>query len=87
MIDYNGFRVFCESDIFADEEYLKGLELVQDEATAFIRELTKYISENNGEIENEYPKQNSFCNISNQIIANEKALDFEKSLEGILKTF
>ena len=87
MIDYNGFRVFCESDIFADEEYLKGLELVQDEATAFIRELTKYISENNGEIENEYPKQNSFCNISNQIIANEKALDFEKSLEGILKDF
>ena len=87
MIDYNGFRVFCESDIFADEEYLKGLELVQDEATAFIRELTKYISENNGEIEKDYPKQNIFCNISNQIIANEKALDFQKSLDGILKDF
>ena len=87
IIDYNGFRVFCESDIFADEEYLKGLEFVQDEATAFIRELTKYISENNGDIEKGYPRGNNFCNISNQIIADEKSLDFQQSLEGILKDF
>ena len=87
MIDYNGFRVFCESDIFVDEEYLKGLELVQEEATDFIRELSKYISENNEEIKKEYTKQNSFCNISNQMMSNEKGLDFEKSLEGILNDF
>ena len=87
IIDYNGFRVYCESDIFADEECLKGLELVQNESTAFIRELTKYICENSDDLEKEYPKQNSFCNISNELIANEKALDFEKSLEGILNDF
>ena len=87
MIDYNGFRVYCESDIFADEEYLKGLELVQDEETAFIRELTKYICENNGDIEKEYHKQNNYCNISNQIIASERAFDFEESLDNIFEDF
>ena len=49
IIDYNGFRVYCESDIFASEDYLEGLklDLRQDESSTFIRELTKYISENN----------------------------------------
>ena len=89
IIDYNGFRVFCESDIFANEDYLVGLklDLVQDKSAAFIRELTKYILENNDEITNEYTNKNVFCNISNQIIANEKAFDLEKSLEGILNDF
>ena len=87
LIDYKGYRVFCESDIFADEEYLKGLELVQEEKTDFIRKLTKYISENNGYIEKNYQRQNGFCNISNRIIASEKALDFEDSLDNIFEDF
>ena len=87
MIDYNGFRVFCESDIFVDEEYLKGIELVPEEKTAFIRELTKYICDNNSEIEKEYSKQNNYCSIKNETIANDKALDFEKSIENILEDF
>ena len=89
IIDYNGFRVFCECDIFANEDYLVGLklDLVQDDSAAFIRELSKYIIVNNEEITNEYQKQDIFCNISNQIIANEKAFDLEKSLEGILNDF
>ena len=88
IIDYNGFRVYCESDVFASEDYLEGLklDLRQDESSIFIRELTKYISENN-EIIDEYSKQNIFCNISSQIIANEKSFDLEKSIEGILNDF
>ena len=88
IIDYNGFRVYCESDIFASEDYLEGLklDLRQDESSTFIRELTKYISENN-DLMNDYSKQNIFCNIPNQVIANEKAFDLEKSIEGILNDF
>jgi len=89
IIDYNGFRVYCESDIFANEDYLEGLklDLVQDETSAFIKELTKYIIENNDELMKENIRQNIFCNISNKTIANEKAFDLEKSLEQILNDF
>ena len=88
VIDYNGFRVYCESDIFASEDYLEGLklDLRKDETSVFIRELTKYISQNN-ELMKEYVKQNIFCNISNTIIANEKNFDLEKSIEAILNDF
>jgi hypothetical protein len=41
MIDYNGFRVFCESDIFAGEE---NLELSDQH---FIVKLARNICENN----------------------------------------
>lgn len=89
IIDYNGFRVYCESDIFANEDYLEGLklDLIQDESSAFIKELTKYIIENNDELMKEQIRQNIFCNISNKTIANEKAFDLEKSIEEILNDF
>ena len=92
VIDYNLFRVYCESDIFASEDYLEGLklDLVQNESTNFIKELTKYIIlKNNEELLKEYVKQtkNIFCNISNETIANEKWFDFEKSLEVVLNDF
>jgi hypothetical protein len=92
IIDYNGFRVYCESDIFASEDYLEGLklDLVQNESTNFIKELTKYIIlKNNEELLKEYVKQtkNIFCNISNETIANEKWFDFEKSLEVVINDF
>ena len=89
IIDYNGFRVFCESDIFASEDYLEGLklDLDQDESSIFIRELAKYIIVNTDELTKEFNKENIFCNISNKIIANEKSFDLEKSLEGILNDF
>ena len=89
VIDYNGFRVYCESDIFANEDYLEGLklDLIQDESSNFIRELTKYILENNEELMKEYTRQYIFCNISNKNIANEKSFDLEKSIEGIINDF
>ena len=88
IIDYNGFRVYCESDIFASEDYLEGLklDLRLDESSDFIRELTKYVIENS-ELMKDYAKENIFCNISNSIIANEKAFDLEKSIEEILNDF
>ena len=89
IIDYNGFRVYCESDIFANDDYLEGLrlDLVQDESSTFIKELTKFILENNDELTKEYTRQNVICNISNKTIANEKAFDLEKSIEAILNDF
>lgn len=89
IIDYNGFRVYCESDIFANEDYLEGLklDLVQDESSAFIKDLTKHIIESNEELMKEHVRQNIFCNISNKTIANEKAFDLEKSIEEILNDF
>ena len=89
VIDYNGFRVYCESDIFANEDYLEGLklDLIQDESSIFIRELTKNILENNEDLIKEYRKQYIFYNISNKNIANEKSFDLEKSIEGIINDF
>ena len=62
VIDYNGFRVYCESDIFANEDYLEGLklDLIQDESSIFIRELTKNILKNNEDLIKEYTKQYIF---------------------------
>ena len=79
----------CESDIFANEDYLEGLklDLVQDESSAFIKDLTKHIIESNEELMKEHVRQNIFCNISNKTIANEKAFDLEKSIEEILNDF
>ena len=83
VIDYNGFRVYCESDIFANEDYLEGLklDLIQDESSIFIRELTKNILENNEDLIKEYTKQYIFYNISNKNIANEKSFDLEKIIK------
>ena len=60
----------------------------QDESSIFIRELAKYLLENNDELTKEYNKDNYiYCNISNKNIANEKAFDLEKSIESILNDF
>ena len=92
IIDYNGFRVYCESDIFATEDYLEELKLdiEQNESSNFIKELTKYIIlKNNEELLKEYIKQTKyiFCNISNERIAKEKCFDIEKSVDNIINDF
>ena len=84
MIDYNGFRVYCESDIFAGEDNSDvGYEI---EKNAFIKDLAKYLCENS-EIEKNYGKKNNFCYINNDVLSKEKAVDFESGIAEIKKDF
>ena len=50
MIDYNGFRVYCESEIFAGEDNSECSDRLEYEMNNFIRELAKNICENNNKI-------------------------------------
>ena len=81
MIDYNGFRVFCESDIFAGEDNSE----VSD--NTFIVELAKNICENNIKIKKKFGEENNYCCINNEYLAKEKAIDFESGLDEILNDF
>ena len=53
VIDYNGFRVYCEADIYAGEEYLEGMRLqINKKDMEFMNNLMSLISEtNNDEIQ------------------------------------
>ena len=81
MIDYNGFRVFCESDIFAGEENLE----LRDQH--FIVRLARNICENNIKIKKKNGEENNYCCINNEYLAKEKAIDFESGLDEIINDF
>ena len=87
MIDYNGFRVYCESEIFAGEDNSECSDRFEYEMNNFIRELAKNICENNNKIKKNFGEENNYCCITNGNLSKEKAIDFESGLEEILNDF
>ena len=98
IIDFNGFRVYCESDIYANEEYLEGLKLQMAQNSLdkndiyFVKELSKFISENNNDVKNEKIEiSNVIVNISSKTISDDKNFDLESYINNVtneyIKTF
>ena len=92
IIDYNGFRVYCESDIFANEEYLEGMKLqINKNDMTFLRNIIELISENNNEETKKIETSDIYCKIKNDYIAQEKGFELEQyiktMIEDYLKTF
>ena len=92
IIDYNGFRVYCESDIFASEEYLEGMKLQMNKNDmTFIKNIMELISENNNEEIKKIETSDIYCKIKNDYIAEEKGFELgqyiKTMIEEFLKTF
>jgi hypothetical protein len=92
IIDYNGFRVYCESDIFVSEEYLEGMRLqINKNDISFIKNIMQLISVDNNEETKKIETSDIFCKIKYKYIAEEKGFELEqyikKMIEDYLKTF
>ena len=92
IIDYNGFRVYCESEIFASEEYLEGMRLqINKGDVPLIKYISELISENNNEVVKKIETSNIYCKIKNSYIAEEKGFELgqyiKTMIEEFLKTF
>jgi len=92
IIDFNGFRVYCESDIFASEEYLEGMKLQMNKNDmSFIKNVMELISENNNEDIKKIETSDIYCKIKNDYIAEEKGFELgqyiKTMIEEFLKTF
>ena len=92
IIDYNGFRVYCESDIFASEEYLEGMKLQMNKNDmTFIKNIMELVSENNNEDTKKIETSDIYCKIKNDYIAEEKGFELgqyiKTMIEEFLKTF
>ena len=65
VVDFNGFRVYCESEIFVSEEYLEAMKLnTNGNDFYFLKTLEKIICENNNNNINKNQK-NQIKNIKN----------------------
>ena len=63
VVDFNGFRVYCESEIFVSEEYLEAMKLnTNGNDFYFLKTLEKIICENNNINKNQ---KNQIKNIKN----------------------
>ena len=92
VIDYNGFRVYCEADIFATEEYLEGMRLQKNKKDMdFMNNIISLISENNNEDKKKIENSDIYCKIKGEYIAEEKGFqlnNFIKTMIGdYLKSF
>ena len=88
IIDFNGFRVYCESDIFANEEYLEGMKLQMNKnEMSFIRSIIELISENNNEETKKIETSDIYCKIKNDYIAKEKGFELEQYIKAMLEEF
>ena len=92
IIDYNGFRVYCESDIFVSEEYLEGMRLQMNKNDiSFIKSIMELVSDNNNEEIKKIETSDIYCKIKNEYIAEEKGFELgqyiKTMIEEFLKTF
>ena len=92
VIDYNGFRVYCESDIFVSEEYLEGMRLqINKNDMSFIKNIMELISDNNNENLKKIETSDIYCKIKNDYIAEEKGFELgqyiKTMIDEFLKTF
>ena len=67
VIDFNGFRVYCESEIFVSEEYLEAMKLNNNgNEFYFLKMLEKIICENNNNVININNNNNNNNNENNE---------------------
>ena len=94
IIDFNGFRVYCESDIYATEEYLESLKLQMTQNSSekgemyFIKEISKLICENNNDVKNEKIEiSNVIVNISSKTVSDDKNFELESYISNVTNDF
>ena len=92
IIDYNGFRVYCESDIFASEEYLEGMRLqINKKDMDFLNNIMSLISDNNNEDKKKIENSDMYCKIKGEYIAEERGFQLNQyiriMIDDYLKSF
>ena len=88
VIDYNGFRVYCESDIFANEEYLEGMRMqLNKKDMEFINNIMELISNNNSEDSNKIEDSDIYCKIKSEYIAEEKGFNLNQYIKTMTDEF
>ena len=88
LIDYNGFRVYCEGDIFATEEYLEGMRLqINKNDMTFMKNIMELISENNNEEIKKIEASDIYCKIKNEYIAEEKGFELRQYIKTMIEEF
>ena len=93
LVDYNGFRVYCEADIFASEEYLEGmrLQLNNKKDIDFIKNIIALISISNNDENKKIVNADIYCKIKGEYIAEERGFQLNQyikiMIEDYLKSF
>ena len=88
VIDYNGFRVYCESDIFANEEYFEGMKLqINKKDMDFMNNITSLICDNNNENNKKIESSDNYCKIRSEYIAEEKGFQLNQFIRTMIDDF
>ena len=88
VIDYNGFRVYCEADIYAGEEYLEGMRLqINKKNMDFVNNLMSLISETNSDENKKIEDTDIFCKIKSEYIAEEKGFQLNNYIKTMIEEF
>ena len=88
VIDYNGFRVYCESDIFANEEYFEGMKLqINKKDMDFMNNIMSLICDNNNEINKKIESSDNYCKIRSEYIAEEKGFQLNQFIRTMIDDF
>ena len=88
IIDYNGFRVYCEADIFASEEYLEGMRLqINKKDMEFLNNIISLISVSNNDENKKIENNDIYCKIKSEYIAEEKGFQLNQYIKTIIEDF
>ena len=88
VIDYNGFRVYCEADIYAGEEYLEGMRLqINKKDMEFMNNLMSLISETNNDENKKIEDTDIYCKIKSEYIAEEKGFQLNNYIKTMIEEF
>ena len=88
VIDYNGFRVYCEPDIFANEEYFEGMKLqINKKDMDFMNNIMSLICDNNNENNKKIESSDNYCKIRSEYIAEEKGFQLNQFIRTMIDDF
>ena len=88
VIDYNGFRVYCEADIYAGEEYLEGMRLqINKKDMEFMNNLMSLISETNNDESKKIEDTDIYCKIKSEYISEEKGFQLNNYIKTMIEEF
>ena len=88
VIDYNGFRVYCEADIFVSEEYLEGMRLqINKKDMEFLSNIISLISDNNNEDKKKIENTDVYCKIKSEYIAEERGFQLSQYIKTMIDDF
>jgi len=89
LIDYNGFRVYCEADIFASEEYLEGmrLQLNNKKDMDFINNIIALISTSNNDENKKIENADIYCKMKGEYIAEERGFQLNQYIKTMIEDY